>query len=146
MKMTDGLFHRIFDEIGAEYPDIEKNHMIIDIGAAKVASAPHLFDVIVLPNLYGDIVSDIAAEITGSVGLGGVEQHRENIAMFEAVHGSAPDIAGKGIANPSGLLLGAVMMLVHIGQVTWRRGFITRGLKRSKTAFIPARFFAQTSQ
>lgn len=116
MKMTDGLFHRIFDEIGAEYPDIEKNHMIIDIGAAKVASAPHLFDVIVLPNLYGDIVSDIAAEITGSVGLGGSSNIGEHIAMFEAVHGSAPDIAGKGIANPSGLLLGAVMMLVHIGQ------------------------------
>ncbi|MBI4031055.1 MAG: NADP-dependent isocitrate dehydrogenase [Proteobacteria bacterium] len=116
MKMTDGLFHRIFDEIGAEYPEIEKNHMIIDIGAARVASAPHTFDVIVLPNLYGDIVSDIAAEITGSVGLGGSSNIGENIAMFEAVHGSAPDIAGKGIANPSGLLLGAVMMLVHIGQ------------------------------
>jgi len=116
MKMTDGLFHRIFDEIGAEYPDIEKNHMIIDIGAARVASAPHSFDVIVLPNLYGDIVSDIAAEITGSVGLGGSSNIGEHIAMFEAVHGSAPDIAGKGIANPSGLLLGAVMMLVHIGQ------------------------------
>lgn len=116
MKMTDGLFHRVFDEIGVEYPDIEKNHMIIDIGAAKVASAPHMFDIIVLPNLYGDIVSDIAAEITGSVGLGGSSNIGEKIAMFEAVHGSAPDIAGKGIANPSGLLLGAVMMLVHIGQ------------------------------
>ena len=116
MKMTDGLFHRVFDEIGAEYPEIEKNHMIIDIGAAKVASAPHLFDVIVLPNLYGDIVSDIASEISGSVGLGGSSNIGEHIAMFEAVHGSAPDIAGKGIANPSGLLLGSVMMLVHIGQ------------------------------
>jgi len=116
MKMTDGLFHRVFDEIGADYPEIEKQHMIIDIGAAKVASEPHAFDVIVLPNLYGDIVSDIAAEITGSVGLGGSSNIGENIAMFEAVHGSAPDIAGQGIANPSGLLLGAVMMLVHVGQ------------------------------
>ena len=116
MKMTDGLFHRVFDEIGAEYPEIEKNHMIIDIGAAKVASAPHMFDVIVLPNLYGDIVSDIASEISGSVGLGGSSNIGEHIAMFEAVHGSAPDIAGRGIANPSGLLLGSVMMLVHIGQ------------------------------
>ena len=70
MKIADGLFHRIFDEIAAEYPEIQADSMIIDIGAAKVASAPHLFDVIVLPNLYGDIVSDIAAEITGSVGLG----------------------------------------------------------------------------
>lgn len=116
MKMTDGLFHKMFDEIGKEYPEIEQNHMIIDIGAAKVASAPHMFDVIVLPNLYGDIVSDIAAEITGSVGLGGSSNIGEHVAMFEAIHGSAPDIAGRGIANPSGLLLGSVMMLVHIGQ------------------------------
>ncbi len=116
MKMADGLFHKMFDEIGAEYPDIEQNHMIIDIGTAKVAAAPHMFDVIVLPNLYGDIVSDVAAEVTGSVGLGGSSNVGADFAMFEAVHGSAPDIAGQGIANPSGLLLGAVMMLVHIGQ------------------------------
>ncbi len=116
MKLTDGLFHKVFDEIGAEYPDIEKNHMIIDIGAAKIAAYPHMFDIIVTPNLYGDIISDIAAEITGSVGLGGSSNIGIDFAMFEAVHGSAPDIAGKGIANPSGLLLGAVMMLVHIGQ------------------------------
>lgn len=116
MKLSDGLFHKIFDEIGQEYPDIKQDHMIIDIGTAKVANSPHLFDVIVLPNLYGDILSDVAAEVTGSVGLGGSSNIGENFAMFEAVHGSAPDIAGKGIANPSGLLLGAVMMLVHIGQ------------------------------
>ncbi len=116
MKLTDGLFHRVFDEISAEYPDIEKNHMIIDIGTAKVAAAPHLFDVIVTPNLYGDIISDVAAEITGSVGLGGSSNIGLQCSMFEAIHGSAPDIAGKGIANPSGLLLGAVMMLVHAGQ------------------------------
>lgn len=116
MKLSDGLFHKVFDEIGKEYADIEQSHMIIDIGAAKVASAPEMFDVIVLPNLYGDIVSDIAAEVTGSVGLGGSSNVGVSCAMFEAVHGSAPDIAGKGIANPSGLLLGAVMMLVHIGQ------------------------------
>ncbi len=115
MKLSDGLFHKIFDEIGEEYPEIEKNHMIIDIGAAKVAAAPHMFDVIVLPNLYGDIVSDIAAEITGSVGLGGSSNIGRNHAMFEAIHGSAPDIAGQGIANPSGLLLGSIMMLVHLG-------------------------------
>ena len=115
MKLSDGLFHKIFDEIGKEYPDIKQDHMIIDIGTAKVANSPHLFDLIVLPNLYGDILSDVAAEVTGSVGLGGSSNIGENFAMFEAVHGSAPDIAGKGIANPSGLLLGAVMMLVHIG-------------------------------
>ncbi|MFP4313377.1 MAG: NADP-dependent isocitrate dehydrogenase [Alphaproteobacteria bacterium] len=116
MKLSDGLFHRVFDEIAAEYPDIENGHMIIDIGTAKVANAPHMFDVIVTPNLYGDIISDVAAEVTGSVGLGGSSNVGDNFAMFEAVHGSAPDIAGKGLANPSGLLLGAVMMLVHVGQ------------------------------
>lgn len=116
MKISDGLFHKVFDEIGEEYPDIEQNHMIIDIGTAKVAACPEMFDVIVTPNLYGDIISDVAAEVTGSVGLGGSSNIGVDFAMFEAVHGSAPDIAGKGVANPSGLLLGAVMMLVHIGQ------------------------------
>jgi len=116
MKMSDGLFHKVFDEIGQEYPDIEQDHMIIDIGTAKVAANPGMFDVIVLPNLYGDIVSDVAAEVTGSVGLGGSSNIGVDFGMFEAVHGSAPDIAGKGIANPSGLILGSVMMLVHIGQ------------------------------
>jgi isocitrate dehydrogenase len=115
MKMTDGLFHKMFDQIGAEYPDIEKEHMIIDIGAAKLADSPERFDVIVTGNLYGDIISDIAAQITGSVGIAGSANIGETFAMFEAIHGSAPDIAGKGVANPSGLLLGAVQMLVHIG-------------------------------
>lgn len=116
MKMSDGLFHKVFDDIKTEYPDIATDHMIIDIGTAKVANAPHLFDVIVTPNLYGDIISDVAAEVTGSVGLGGSSNVGDNFGMFEAIHGSAPDIAGQGIANPSGLLLGAVMMLVHVGQ------------------------------
>lgn len=116
MKMADGLFRRVFDEIGEEYPDIEKTYMIIDIGSAKVAVQPHQFDVIVTENLYGDIISDIAAEITGSVGLGGSSNIGSDFGMFEAIHGSAPDIAGKGIANPSGLLLGSIMMLTHIGQ------------------------------
>lgn len=116
MKMADGLFQNVFREIGAEYPDIEQQTYIIDIGAARIASRPQDFDVIVTENLYGDIISDIAAEVTGSVGLGGSSNIGAECAMFEAIHGSAPDIAGKGIANPSGLLLGAVMMLVHIGQ------------------------------
>jgi isocitrate dehydrogenase len=116
MKMTDGLFHRIFDEIGTEYPELEKDSIIVDIGAARIAARPERFDVVVTLNLYGDIVSDIAAEITGSVGLAGSSNIGTQCAMFEAIHGSAPDIAGKGIANPSGLLLSAVMMLVHIGQ------------------------------
>ena len=116
MKMTDGLFHKVFDEIAAQYPSIETDHMIIDIGAARLATKPKQFDVIVTPNLYGDIISDIAAELTGSVGLAPSANIGEHCAMFEAIHGSAPDIAGQNIANPSGLLLAAVLMLVHIGQ------------------------------
>jgi isocitrate dehydrogenase len=116
MKMTDGLFHKVFDEIAADYPDIEHSHMIVDIGSARLADTPERFDVIVLPNLYGDILSDVAAQLIGSVGLCGSSNIGEHGAMFEAIHGSAPDIAGHNVANPSGLLLGAVMMLVHIGQ------------------------------
>ena len=116
MKLTDGLFHDAFNRIAADYPDIENEHYIIDIGAARIASHPERFDVIVTENLYGDIISDIAAEVSGSVGLAGSSNIGDDFAMFEAIHGSAPDIAGKNIANPSGLLNGAVMMLVHLGQ------------------------------
>ncbi|HLY27996.1 MAG TPA: NADP-dependent isocitrate dehydrogenase [Aggregatilineales bacterium] len=116
MKMTDGLFHKVFTEIAAEYPDIENEHWIVDIGAAKMADTPEAFDVIVLPNLYGDILSDVAAQIAGSVGLAGSANIGQAAAMFEAIHGSAPRRAGQNLANPTGLLLGGVMMLVHIGQ------------------------------
>lgn len=116
MKMTDGMFHKTFDRIALEYPEIKNDHYIIDIGAAKLASDPERFDVIVTLNLYGDIISDIAADVAGSVGLGGSSNIGENFAMFEAIHGSAPDIAGKDIANPSGLINGACMMLVQIGK------------------------------
>lgn len=116
MKMTDGLFHKTFDRVGALYPDIEKEHWIVDIGAAKLADTPETFDVMVMPNLYGDILSDVAAQISGSVGLAGSSNIGEHGAMFEAIHGSAPRRAGQNVANPSGLLLGGVMMLVHIDQ------------------------------
>ncbi|WP_186758524.1 NADP-dependent isocitrate dehydrogenase [Echinicola salinicaeni] len=116
MKLADGLFHKVFNEVAKEYPEIEADHKIIDIGTALIADKPEMFDVIVTLNLYGDIISDVAAQITGSVGLGGSSNVGEDVAMFEAIHGSAPDIAGKDIANPSGLLNGAIMMLVHIGQ------------------------------
>lgn len=115
MKQTDGLFHEVYNEIALEYPEIETEHWIVDIGAAKVADTPEYFDVIVMQNLYGDIISDIAAQITGSVGMGGSSNIGPVCAMFEAIHGSAPTIAGQGIANPSGLIQGAVMMLSHIG-------------------------------
>ena len=116
MKLTDGLFHKVFDEIAAEYTDLQKDHMIVDIGMARMAAVPERFDVVVLPNLYGDILSDVAAEVSGSVGLAGSANIGDQGAMFEAVHGSAPDIAGRNIANPSGLLLSAIKMLAHIGQ------------------------------
>lgn len=116
MKHTDGLFHEVFKEVAKEYPEIEADNWIIDIGAARLADTPEIFEVIVTPNLYGDVVSDIAAQITGSVGLAGSANIGETCAMFEAIHGSAPPIAGKNVANPSGLLRAAVMMLNHIGQ------------------------------
>jgi isocitrate dehydrogenase len=116
MKQTDGLFHQVFDEVAKEYPEIENEHWIIDIGAAKLADTPEIFDVIVMPNLYGDVLSDVAAQIAGSVGLAGSANIGETCAMFEAIHGSAPRRAGQNLANPSGLLQGAVQMLVHIGQ------------------------------
>ena len=116
MKQSDGLFHQVFDEIATEYPEIENEHWIIDIGAAKMSDTPEVFDVIVTLNLYGDVLSDIAAQIAGSVGLAGSANIGEECAMFEAIHGSAPRRAGQNLANPSGLLEGAVMMLNHIGQ------------------------------
>src|ERR1051325_2436622 len=116
LKMSDGLFHKIFEEIGSQYPEIEKEHWIVDIGAAKLADTPGVFDVIVMPNLYGDILSDVAAQIAGAVGLAGSSNIGDQCAMFEAIHGSAPRRAGQNLANPSGLLHGALLMLVHIGQ------------------------------
>ena len=116
MKLTDGLFHNVFKEIALEYPEIESNSQIIDIGSARLAANPNNYDVIVTSNLYGDIISDIAAEIAGSVGMAGSANIGTNVAMFEAIHGSAPDIAGQKIANPSGLLNAAVMLLSHVGK------------------------------
>ena len=116
MKITDGIFHKVFDEIAALYPEIESEHYIVDIGTARLAAKPEIFDVIVTSNLYGDIISDVAAEISGSVGLAGSANIGDEYAMFEAIHGSAPDIAGKDIANPTGLIQAAVMMLNHVGQ------------------------------
>lgn len=116
MKLTDGVFADAFKRIGQEYPEIDQDHMIVDIAAARLATDPHRFDVIVTPNLYGDILSDIAADVAGSVGLAPSANIGPHAAMFEAIHGSAPDIAGQDIANPSGLLLAACMMLDHAGR------------------------------
>ncbi len=118
LKLSDGQFHKIFEEIAHEYPTIENEHWIVDIGAAKLADTPEMFDVVVMPNLYGDILSDVAAQIAGSVGLAGSANIGEHGAMFEAIHGSAPRRAGQNVANPSGLILASVLMLVHLGENT----------------------------
>ena len=116
MKMTDGTFHKAFKKISEDYPDIKSESYILDIGVARLATRPEDFDVIVTTNLYGDIISDIAAEITGSIGLASSVNVGNEYAMFEAVHGSAPDLANQNIANPSGLLNSAISMLSFIGQ------------------------------
>lgn len=116
MKHSDGLFHQTFDKISKEYPEIAADHWIIDIGSAVVAARPESLDVVVTLNLYGDVISDIAAEVAGSVGMAGSSNIGMEHSMFEAIHGSAPDIAGQNIANPSGLLNGATMMLVQLGK------------------------------
>jgi isocitrate dehydrogenase len=115
LKLSDGMFRKVFEEVSKEYMEIENEHWIIDIGSAKLADSPDAFDVIVLPNLYGDILSDVAAQIAGSVGMAGSANIGPSFAMFEAIHGSAPRRAGQNLANPSALLKGAVMMLQHIG-------------------------------
>ncbi len=114
LKFSDGIFHKVFDQIKTSYPEIKTNQMILDIGTAKVANNPESFDIIVTQNLYGDIISDVAAEVAGSIGMCGSANIGDDFAMFEAVHGSAPDLAGKNIANPSGLLNGAIIMLRYM--------------------------------
>lgn len=115
MKLTDGMFADMFRRVGTEYPSLVQEVQIIDIGTARVATQPERYDVIVTLNLYGDIISDVTAELTGSVGMAGSANIGDRISMFEAIHGSAPDIAGKGIANPSAMLNAACMMLAHMG-------------------------------
>ncbi len=146
MKLTDGAFHDAFTRIAAEYPQIEADHYIVDIGSARIASKPHLFDVIVTENLFGDIISDIAAEVSGSVGIAGSSNVGANYAMFEAIHGSAPDIAGKNIANPSGLLQGAIMMLSHLGLAEHANKVQNAWLKTIEDGMHTADIFGEMSK
>ena len=117
LKSTSGLFLKVAREVAAEYPQIECNEMIVDNTCMQLVMKPEQFDVIVTTNLLGDIISDLCAGLVGGLGLAPGANIGKDCAIFEAVHGSAPDIAGKGIANPCALLLGAVQMLEHIGQV-----------------------------
>jgi isocitrate dehydrogenase (NAD+) len=114
MKLADGLFLRCCREVAAKYPDIEYKELIVDNASMQLVMRPETFDILLLPNLYGDIVSDLAAGLVGGLGVVPGANMGENHAVFEAVHGSAPDIAGKGIANPTALMLSAVMMLSHL--------------------------------
>lgn len=117
MKLSDGLFLRCCREVAAENPQIEYQELIVDNAAMQLVMRPQVFDILLLPNLYGDIASDLAAGLIGGLGLAPGANIGENAAVFEAVHGSAPDIAGQGIANPTALMLSAVMLLRHIGEI-----------------------------
>jgi isocitrate dehydrogenase (NAD+) len=137
LKMSNGLFLDVGREVAKRYPDIEFNDMIVDATAMKMVTRPEQFDVIVTMNLFGDILSDLAAGLVGGLGLAPAANVGEGgCAIFEAVHGTAPDIAGQGIANPSALMLSAALMLEHIGQgdaaVRLRRG-VTAALASDDT-------------
>jgi isocitrate dehydrogenase (NAD+) len=116
MKLSDGLFIRCCREVAAGYPDIAYNELIVDNAAMQLVMRPETFDVLLLPNLYGDIVSDLAAGLVGGLGVVPGANMGEKQAVFEAVHGSAPDIAGQGMANPTALMSSAILMLRHLGE------------------------------
>ncbi len=116
MKLSDGLFLRCCREVAAEYPDLQYKELIVDNAAMQMVLRPDTFDVLLMPNLYGDIVSDLAAGLVGGLGIVPGANLGEECAVFEAVHGSAPDIAGKGIANPTALMQSAALMLNHMGE------------------------------
>jgi isocitrate dehydrogenase len=115
MKLTDGLFLEVFYEIAKEYPNLKSDDVIVDDLCMKLVSRPDLFDVVVLTNLQGDIVSDLCAGLVGGLGFAPSSNIGDHISIFEAVHGTAPDIAGKNIANPTSLLLSGLNMLRHLG-------------------------------
>ncbi len=117
MKLADGLFLRCCREVGSHHPEIRYEELIVDNASMQLVMRPETFDILLLPNLYGDIVSDLCAGLVGGLGIVPGANMGEKHAVFEAVHGSAPDIAGKGIANPTALMLSAVMMLIHLKEM-----------------------------
>jgi isocitrate dehydrogenase (NAD+) len=117
MKLSDGLFLTSVRKVAANYPDIEYKELIVDNACMQMVINPHQFDMLLLTNLYGDIMSDLAAGLVGGLGVVPSGNMGESAAIFEAVHGTAPDIAGKGIANPTALLMSAIMMLRHLGEM-----------------------------
>jgi isocitrate dehydrogenase (NAD+) len=118
MKLADGLFLRCCRETATQFPEIRYKELIVDNASMQLVIRPETFDILLLPNLYGDIVSDLAAGLVGGLGIVPGANMGETHAVFEAVHGSAPDIAGQGKANPTALMLSAVMLLIHLGETT----------------------------
>jgi isocitrate dehydrogenase (NAD+) len=116
MKLSDGLFLKSIRAVAGEYPEIEYKEMIVDNACMQMVMNPRQFDMLLLPNLYGDVMSDLAAGLVGGLGVVGSANIGDEAAMFEAVHGTAPDIAGKGLANPTALLMSAILMLYHLGE------------------------------
>jgi isocitrate dehydrogenase (NAD+) len=121
MKLSDGLFLTSTCKVAAEYPDIEYKELIIDNACMQIVIDPHQFDMLLLTNLYGDIMSDLAAGLVGGLGVVPSGNIGEGVAIFEAVHGTAPDIAGKGIANPTALLMSSIMMLDYLNETAAAR-------------------------
>jgi len=116
MKLSDGLFLKSIRNVAPQYPDIEYKELIVDNACMQIVLNPQQFDMLLLPNLYGDVMSDLAAGLVGGLGVVGSANIGDKAAMFEAVHGTAPDIAGKGLANPTALLLSSIMMLDYLGE------------------------------
>jgi isocitrate dehydrogenase (NAD+) len=116
MKLSDGLFLKCCREVASKFTEIQYNELIVDNACMQLVMRPETFDVLVLPNLYGDIISDLAAGLVGGLGIVPGANIGDNHAIFEAVHGTAPDIAGKGLANPTALMQSAVLMLAHLGE------------------------------
>ena len=116
MKLSDGLFLRSVRTVAAQFPEIQYKELIVDNACMQIVMDPLQFDVLLLPNLYGDVMSDLAAGLVGGLGVVPSANIGDNCAMFEAVHGTAPDIAGKGLANPTALLMSALLMLDHLGE------------------------------
>ncbi len=121
MKLSDGLFLRSVRAVAAQFPEIEYKEMIVDNACMQIVMDPQQFDVLLLPNLYGDVMSDLAAGLVGGLGVVPSANIGDDCAMFEAVHGTAPDIAGKGLANPTALLMSSILMLDHLGERTTAR-------------------------
>src|SRR5499433_1139755 len=122
MKLSDGLFLKSIRAVAEKYPDIEYKELIVDNACMQMVLKPEQYDVLLLPNLYGDVMSDLAAGLVGGLGVVPSGNIGDEAAMFEAVHGTAPDIAGKGLANPTALLMSSIMMLDYLGERSVARG------------------------